>query len=71
MRKRELRRFAKAGIAAKRQTQAPRQNAKPNNRGKTGGWGDLALRGNAGKAQQAQAKRGWGGAADRDGTAAE
>ena len=27
-----------------------------------GGWGDLALRGNAGKAQQAQAKRGWGGA---------
>ena len=28
---------------------APRQNAKPKHRGKTGGRGDLALRGNAGK----------------------
>ena len=39
-----------------------RQNGEPKHRGSLGGWGDLALRGNAGKAQQAQAKRGWGGA---------
>ena len=71
------RRFAKAGIAAKRetkhrgktanpatrqnadgQTQAPRQNG--------GLWGDLALRGNAGKAQQGL--NNYASAADRRGT---
>ena len=48
--------------AAENETEGRTSSLKTGERGSLGGWGDLALRGNAGKAQQAQAKRGWGGA---------
>ena len=50
------------GKTANPATAAKRGRTNPATAADWGAGGDLALRGNAGKAQQAQAKRGWDGA---------